>query len=220
MPAAANTRGPSCLSATETLSFAWRLAWHGRRCASSRVTSSPRGPWTTRGGGSAAYSAECAPPAAESLCQRTFRGFRPLVLRPNSNRPTRGLRDNRCPCTTCSQNTPASPWLTPQPPAATPLRHAPRRVALGDRGVGSSPEARVSSHPAVCGRASSRHVEGAQPQAMAVGADFGIRDSLEELLQLVAEAIKVSTRILGRRTAPYPPFLIPYRVPRGFTPRS
>ena len=55
---------------------------------------------------------------------------------------------------------------------------------------------------------------------MAVGADFGIRDSLEELLQLVAEAIKVSTRILGRRTAPYPPFLIPYRVPRGFTPRS
>ena len=139
MPAAANTRGPSCLSATETLSFAWRLAWHGRRCASSRVTSSPRGPWTTRGGGSAAYSAECAPPAAESLCQRTFRGFRPLVLRPNSNRPTRGLRDNRCPCTTCSQNTPASPWLTPQPPAATPLRHAPRRVALGDRGGGEQP---------------------------------------------------------------------------------
>ena len=30
----------------------------------------------------------------------------------------------------------------------------------------------------------------------------------------------VSTRILGRRTAPFPPFLIPYRVPHGFTPRS
>ena len=30
----------------------------------------------------------------------------------------------------------------------------------------------------------------------------------------------VSTRILGRRTAPLPPFLIPHRVPRGFTPRS
>ena len=30
----------------------------------------------------------------------------------------------------------------------------------------------------------------------------------------------VSTRILGRRTAPFPPFLIPYRVPHGVTPRS
>ena len=30
----------------------------------------------------------------------------------------------------------------------------------------------------------------------------------------------VSTRILGRRTAPFPPFLVPYRVPHGFTPRS
>ena len=30
----------------------------------------------------------------------------------------------------------------------------------------------------------------------------------------------VSTRILGRRTAPFVPFLIPYRVPHGFTPRS
>ena len=31
--------------------------------------------------------------------------------------------------------------------------------------------------------------------------------------------LAVSTRILGRRTAPFPPFLIPCRVPRGFTPR-
>ena len=30
-------------------------------------------------------------------------------------------------------------------------------------------------------------------------------------------SLKVSTRILGRRTAPYPPFLVPYRVPYGFT---
>ena len=30
----------------------------------------------------------------------------------------------------------------------------------------------------------------------------------------------VSTRILGRRTAPFPPVLIPHRVPHGFTPRS
>ena len=28
-----------------------------------------------------------------------------------------------------------------------------------------------------------------------------------------------ATRILGRRTAPFPPFLIPDRVPHGFTPR-
>ena len=32
--------------------------------------------------------------------------------------------------------------------------------------------------------------------------------------------VSVSTRILGRRTAPFPPFLISYRVPHGFTPRS
>ena len=30
----------------------------------------------------------------------------------------------------------------------------------------------------------------------------------------------VSTGILGRRMAPFPPFLIPHRVPHGFTPRS
>ena len=29
-----------------------------------------------------------------------------------------------------------------------------------------------------------------------------------------------SMRILGRRTAPFQPFLIPYRAPHGFTPRS
>ena len=33
-------------------------------------------------------------------------------------------------------------------------------------------------------------------------------------------ALQVSTRILGRRTAPFPPFLIHHRVPHGFTPRS
>ena len=32
--------------------------------------------------------------------------------------------------------------------------------------------------------------------------------------------VSVSTRILGRRTAPFPTFLISYRVPHGFTPRS
>ena len=31
---------------------------------------------------------------------------------------------------------------------------------------------------------------------------------------------QVSTRILGGRTAPFPPLLIPHRVPHGFTPRS
>ena len=31
---------------------------------------------------------------------------------------------------------------------------------------------------------------------------------------------QVSTRILGRRTAPFLPFLIPNRAPHGFTPRS
>ena len=34
----------------------------------------------------------------------------------------------------------------------------------------------------------------------------------------VAERLaQVSSRILGRRTVPFPPFLIPYRVPHGFT---
>ena len=31
---------------------------------------------------------------------------------------------------------------------------------------------------------------------------------------------QVSTRILGRRTAPFTTFLVPHRVPHGFTPRS
>ena len=31
---------------------------------------------------------------------------------------------------------------------------------------------------------------------------------------------QASTRILGRRTAPYPPSLITQRVPHGLTPRS
>ena len=39
-------------------------------------------------------------------------------------------------------------------------------------------------------------------------------------MQAEAAALQVSTRILGRRTAPFPPFLIPCRVPHGFTPRS
>ena len=32
--------------------------------------------------------------------------------------------------------------------------------------------------------------------------------------------VLVSTRILGRRTVTFAPFLIPYRVPHGFYPRS
>ena len=34
------------------------------------------------------------------------------------------------------------------------------------------------------------------------------------------EAPQVSTRILGRRMAHFPPFRIPHRAPRGLTPRS
>ena len=52
------------------------------------------------------------------------------------------------------------------------------------------------------------------PQDTALGSTF-------ETINLVFLIIfTVSTRILGRRTAPFPPFLIPYRVPHGFTPRS
>ena len=36
----------------------------------------------------------------------------------------------------------------------------------------------------------------------------------------IGGALSVSTRILGRRTAPVPPFLVPHRAPHGFTPRS
>ena len=32
--------------------------------------------------------------------------------------------------------------------------------------------------------------------------------------------LQVSTRVLGRRTEPFPPFLSPNRVSHGFTPRS
>ena len=37
---------------------------------------------------------------------------------------------------------------------------------------------------------------------------------------LVGHSGKVSTRILGRRTAPFPALRIAHRVPRGFTPIS
>jgi len=43
------------------------------------------------------------------------------------------------------------------------------------------------------------------------GAGFG-RDALQRLRD---RGRQVSTRILGRRMAPFPPFLIPSRVPRG-----
>ena len=36
----------------------------------------------------------------------------------------------------------------------------------------------------------------------------------------MSDGAQVSTRILGRRTASYPPFLIPHRAPHGVTPRS
>ena len=43
----------------------------------------------------------------------------------------------------------------------------------------------------------------------------------KELMLLRAQTmVSMSTRILGRRTAPFPPFLIPNRAPYGVTPRS
>ena len=38
--------------------------------------------------------------------------------------------------------------------------------------------------------------------------------------KLESHRARLSTRILGRRTAPFPPFLISHRVPHGSTPRS
>ena len=43
---------------------------------------------------------------------------------------------------------------------------------------------------------------------------------VSELDDGVGPSLLRSTRVLGRRTAPFAPFLIPYRVPHGFTPRS
>ena len=43
--------------------------------------------------------------------------------------------------------------------------------------------------------------------------------SKENIKGELIKFLVVSTRILGRRTAPFPLFLIPYRVPHGFTPR-
>ena len=46
-------------------------------------------------------------------------------------------------------------------------------------------------------------------------------DFLAMLLRhVVLSAEQVSTRILGRRAAPFPPFLVPNRAPHGVTPRS
>ena len=41
-----------------------------------------------------------------------------------------------------------------------------------------------------------------------------------DIVDFLTREIQVSTRILGRRTAPFSPFLIPHRVPHGLTPRS
>ena len=61
---------------------------------------------------------------------------------------------------------------------------------------------------------------------------FSTKDACAELVKPLAAAagklsiveilsrVSVSTRILGRRAAPFPPFLISYRVPHGFYPRS
>ena len=53
----------------------------------------------------------------------------------------------------------------------------------------------------------------------------GVKAGSFEFARLIGTQISiqkhaVSTRILGRRTAPFPPFRIPYRVPHGFYPRS
>ena len=45
-----------------------------------------------------------------------------------------------------------------------------------------------------------------------------VQDGYVELRRV--QEVAVSTRILGRRNGAFPPFLIPYRVPHGFTPRS
>ena len=46
--------------------------------------------------------------------------------------------------------------------------------------------------------------------------------TVRELLNdnALSRPFEVSTRILGRRTAPFAPFIISYRVSHGFTPRS
>ena len=62
--------------------------------------------------------------------------------------------------------------------------------------------------------AAGAHAEGMQalrPQALQLENDFNFL-----LSTMVPEHAQVSTRILGRRTAPFPPFLIDNRVPRGF----
>ena len=49
------------------------------------------------------------------------------------------------------------------------------------------------------------------------GADYTFRQAVLKRPQPNYYDRQVSTRILGRRTAPVPPFLIPNRVPHGFT---
>ena len=57
-------------------------------------------------------------------------------------------------------------------------------------------------------------------EAAAFEHDPRVATSARFLRNYETTLLAVSTRILGRRTAPFPPFLIPYRVPRGFTPIS
>ena len=58
-------------------------------------------------------------------------------------------------------------------------------------------------------------------RAAGVGLDVGLPrpSQLPSAPAVCSAKARFSTRILGRRTAPFPPFLFPNRVPHGFIPK-
>ena len=61
--------------------------------------------------------------------------------------------------------------------------------------------------------------EGAQKGVRLLYLSVSLINDVTLLLELKLQ-VNASTRILGRRAAAISPFLMPYRVPHGFTPRS
>ena len=86
------------------------------------------------------------------------------------------------------------------------------RVALEDGGVSakalSTRQLAPPNSPAGAKQRQAREAAARGKVELGLAAEF---------LSLFVLLLQVSTRILGRRTATFPPFLIPSRVPHGFT---
>ena len=87
-------------------------------------------------------------------------------------------------------------------------------------------EGAASCFPAYCTCTSRLRAAGTQRVHSVTTNSYCLQDCFKKWglsrssSRTLPRTMQVSTRILGRRTAPFPPFLIPDRVPRGVTQDS